>query len=97
MPQVRLGVISGGRDILIVSSTAYTHTHPCTHTHTHTEYRAIHTFSSDKKGDLPFVEGDSVLVYWVHGSGWWYGSRGSMRGWFPGTHVEVGGMLQCTY
>lgn len=53
------------------------------------EYRAVHTFSSDQEGDLQFVKGDSILVYWVHDSGWWYGSKGSMQGWFPRTYVEV--------
>jgi hypothetical protein len=53
-----------------------------------TECRAIHTFSSGQEGDLQFVEGDSVLVYWAHSNGWWYGSSGSRQGWFPGTYVE---------
>lgn len=53
------------------------------------EYRAVHTFSSDQEGDLQFAKGDSILVYWVHDSGWWYGSKGSMQGWFPRTYVEV--------
>jgi hypothetical protein len=55
-----------------------------------TECRAIHTFSSGQEGDLQFVEGDSVLVYWAHSNGWWYGSSGSRQGWFPGTYVESG-------
>lgn len=53
------------------------------------EYRAVHTFSSDQEGDLQFVKGDSILVFWVHDSGWWYGSKGNMQGWFPRTYVEV--------
>ena len=53
------------------------------------EYHALHTFSSEQEGDLQFEEGASILVYWAHKNGWWYGSAGSTQGWFPGTYVEV--------
>ena len=53
------------------------------------EYRALYTFQSATDGDLNFGEGETVLVYWAHDSGWWFGAAGSEQGWFPGSFVEV--------
>ena len=59
------------------------------HSH-YTEFKAIHTFDgSAEEGNLPFNEGDAVLVYWAHENGWWYGAAGDAQGWFPGSFVEV--------
>lgn len=53
------------------------------------EYRAVFPYHSTSQGDLTFTEGDTVLVYWAHDNGWWFGAARSEQGWFPGSYVEV--------
>ena len=53
------------------------------------EYRAVFPYHSTSQGDLTFTEGDTVLVYWAHDNGWWFGAARSDQGWFPGSYVEV--------
>ena len=53
------------------------------------EYRAVFPYHSTTQGDLTFTEGDTILVYWAHDNGWWFGAARSEQGWFPGSYVEV--------
>ena len=53
------------------------------------EYRALADYKTETEGDLSFVEGDVLLVYWANENGWWFGAAGSAQGWFPGSYVEV--------
>ena len=49
--------------------------------------RALHDFSSTEPGTLKFRKGDQIAVFIKLSSGWWDGSLGEKRGWFPSNYV----------
>ena len=51
--------------------------------------RALHDFSGEQEGDLPFLKGDLIqLVSWGKG-GWLMGQLGEKEGMFPASYVDV--------
>ncbi|KAJ3223211.1 hypothetical protein HK099_001399 [Clydaea vesicula] len=48
----------------------------------------MHSYSTSEKSCLSFQKGDRIKVYQKDVSGWWDGSIGEKRGWFPSNYVE---------
>ena len=53
--------------------------------------RALYDVDEQPEGDeLTFKEGDLIEVYQKFEDGWWFGSIGNRKGYFPSNCVEVG-------
>ena len=50
---------------------------------------ALHNYSSTEESCLSFLKGDLLQVHQKDASGWWDGTLGKKRGWFPSNYVQV--------
>ena len=50
---------------------------------------ALADYDACTESELTFQEGDLLLVFQQHESGWWHGECNGTAGWFPSNHVAV--------
>ncbi|XP_059169160.1 uncharacterized protein LOC131950954 isoform X2 [Physella acuta] len=53
------------------------------------EHKALYKYESSVPGDLKMEEDDVVVVLQTLANGWWFGTKGNLCGWFPGSYVEM--------
>ncbi|KAI8819872.1 ras guanine nucleotide exchange factor domain-containing protein [Fimicolochytrium jonesii] len=51
--------------------------------------QALHDYKATEPTCLSFRKGDTIAVHIKDKSGWWDGTLGSNRGWFPSNYVQV--------